>query len=168
MRAFFQRHAVLHIWLLCALLTAAAFHLSKGNRMLMNALAEHVTGPVKETLGALCAAVPFSVAEVSLFAAAGILLLYLGALVGDLIRCPRRGSLLYTRFLGLVCVGATVYSLFCLLWGVNYYTDGFQERSGLRVKEVSIEELQATTVYFAQKLNETSASVKRDEGGVRR
>ena len=56
MRAFFQRHAVLHIWLLCALLTAAAFHLSKGNRMLMNALAEHVTGPVKETLGALCAA----------------------------------------------------------------------------------------------------------------
>ena len=53
MRAFFQRHAVLHIWLLCALLTAAAFHLSKGNRMLMNALAEHVTGPVKETLGAL-------------------------------------------------------------------------------------------------------------------
>lgn len=52
MRAFFQRHAVLHIWLLCALLTAAAFHLSKGNRMLMNALAEHVTGPVKETLGA--------------------------------------------------------------------------------------------------------------------
>ena len=166
MRAFFQRHAVLHIWLLCALLTAAAFHLSKGNRMLMNALAEHVTGPVKETLGALCAAVPFSVAEVSLFAAAGILLLYLGALVGDLIRCPRRGSLLYTRFLGLVCVGATVYSLFCLLWGVNYYTDGFQERSGLRVKEVSIEELQATTVYFAQKLNETSASVKRDEAGV--
>ena len=81
LRAFFQRHAVLHIWLLCALLTAAAFHLSKGNRMLMNALAEHVTGPVKETLGALCAAVPFSVAEVSLFAAAGILLLYLGALV---------------------------------------------------------------------------------------
>ena len=60
MRAFFQRHAVLHIWLLCALLTAAAFHLSKGNRMLMNALAEHVTGPVKETLGALCAAVRFA------------------------------------------------------------------------------------------------------------
>lgn len=166
MRVFFRRHAVLHIWLLCALLAAAAFHLSKENRALMNALAEHVTGPVKETLGALCAEVPFSVAEVALFTAAGIVLLYLGALVGGLIRCRRRGNLLYTRLLGLVCAGVTVYSLFCLLWGVNYYTDGFQERSGLRAKEVSIEELQATTTYFAQKLNETSASVKRDEAGV--
>ena len=155
MRVFFRRHAVLHIWLLCALLAAAAFHLSKENRALMNALAEHVTGPVKETLGALCAEVPFSVAEVALFTA-----------VGGLIRCRRRGNLLYTRLLGLVCAGVTVYSLFCLLWGVNYYTDGFQERSGLRAKEVSIEELQATTTYFAQKLNETSASVKRDEAGV--
>ena len=166
MRVFFRRHAVLHIWLLCALLAAAAFHLSKENRALMNALAEHVTGPVKETLGALGAAVPFSVAEVALFTAAGIVLLYLGALVGGLIRCRRRGNLLYTRLLGLVCAGVTVYSLFCLLWGVNYYTDGFRERSGLRAKEVSIEELQATTTYFAQKLNETSASVKRDEAGV--
>lgn len=83
--------------------------------------------PVKETLGALCAAVPFSVAEVALFTAAGIVLLYLGALVGGLIRCRRRGNLLYTRLLGLVCAGVTVYSLFCLLWGVNYYADGFQE-----------------------------------------
>ena len=100
MRVFFRRHAVLHIWLLCALLAAAAFHLSKENRALMNALAEHVTGPVKETLGALCAEVPFSVAEVALFTAAGIVLLYLGALVGGLIRCRRRGNLLYTRLLG--------------------------------------------------------------------
>ncbi len=77
MRAFFSVTPFCTSGCSGALLTAAAFHLSKGNRMLMNALAEHVTGPVKDTLGALRGGAFFCGGSVT-FAAAGILLLIWG------------------------------------------------------------------------------------------
>lgn len=167
MKAFFFRYRNLHIWLLAAAAVALLFHGCKHNRQLMNALAEHITQSLKGALGALCALVPFSVAELFLFAAVGALLLYLAAFVGALIRGRgRQCAVLYGRTLGLVCAGLTVYSAFCLLWGVNYYIDGFQERSGIQARQVSQEELYRTTAYFVEKLNETSSDVPRNAQGV--
>ena len=52
----------------------------------MNALAEYVTEPLKRTLGALCDAVPFSVAEVLIVVAVQVGIFYLCVLVIDLFR----------------------------------------------------------------------------------
>ena len=64
MRDFFLRYKKLHIWLLadCALL--AAFFSLRGQRWLMNAIADHFTGPLRRGLGRLSYLVPFSVMEV--------------------------------------------------------------------------------------------------------
>ncbi len=166
MKRFFLRCPKLHIWLLAALAAAVFFHAAKGNRALMNALAFHVTEPLKRALGAVCAAVPFSVAEVLLFAAAGGLVLYLAVFAADLVRRRDRLRIVYPRVLGLACVGLTLYSGFCLLWGVNYYIDGFRDRSGITVEGVSAAQLRTVTARFAGELNRLCGSVARDENGV--
>ena len=55
---------------------------------------------------------------------------------------------------------------FCLLWGVNYWTDGFQDRSGIYAQPVALEDLRAVTKYFADRTSETAGDVKRDEHGL--
>ena len=166
-KAWFGRCPRLHLWLGCAAALCAAFHLAKHSRPLMNFLAVQVAQPVKEALGALSALAPFSVAEVLIAAALGALALYLAALPGALLRRRTgRAALLYRRLAGLGAVLLSVYAALCLLWGVNYYADSFQQRAGIRTGPVSVAELTRTTAYFAAQLNETSAAVARDESGA--
>lgn len=167
MKVFFLRYKKLHIWFLCALAAAVFFHLGKGSRPLMNALTEGLTQPLKTALGTLCACVPFSVAELLLFAAVGVLILYLAAFAGALLRSgAARGRVAYSRGLGLVCVVLSLYSAFCLLWGANYYTDTFQDRSGIHAQPVSVAQLAAVTEQFVQRLNALTDAVPRTEEGV--
>ncbi|MEG1594067.1 MAG: DUF3810 domain-containing protein, partial [Oscillibacter sp.] len=78
----------------------------------------------------------------------------------------RRGLRAYSAVLGGVCFGLSIYVGFCLLWGVNYYTDSFQEKSGIVAQDVAAEDLLAVTQYFADRLTETAAAVPRDENGL--
>ena len=61
---FFHKYKRLHIWLLADVGLLLAFFLLRGQRWLMNAVADHVTGPLRRGLGRLCYLVPFSVMEV--------------------------------------------------------------------------------------------------------
>ena len=63
-------------------------------------------------------------------------------------------------------MGLTIYLGFCWLWGVNYYVDGFQEKSGVYAQPVSVEDLTAVTEYFVRGLQETADAVPRDENGL--
>lgn len=165
MKRVFLRHQKLHLWLLCTGGILLLFHGGKQNRGLMNGVAG-ITEPLKEALGALCALAPFSVAEVLIAAGLGILALYLAALAGDLVRRRERFQILYTRLLALACAALSLYAAFCLLWGVNYYADGFQEKAGLYGRPVTAAELADTTAYFAGELNRLSGSVARDGDGT--
>ena len=53
-----------------------------------------------------------------------------------------------------------------MTWGVNYYADGFQEKSGIYAQPVTAEELERVALYFTEKLEETAGQVARDENGV--
>ena len=53
-----------------------------------------------------------------------------------------------------------------MLWGVNYYADGFQEKSGIYAQPVEVEKLEQVTRYFAENLSELSDQIPRDENGV--
>ena len=53
----------------------------------------------------------------------------------------RRKRRAYSAVLGAVCAGLTICAATCLLWGVCYYTDTFQDRSGIRAEEVSLADL---------------------------
>ena len=53
-----------------------------------------------------------------------------------------------------------------MLWGVNYYADGFQEKSGIYAQPVTVEELERVATYFAENVGELADQVERDENGV--
>lgn len=156
-----------HLWLLTDLVLLAAFWLCRGNRAWMNTLADRVTTPFKLALGRLCYQVDFSVMEVLCILLTLGTLYYLGATVLTLLRAKgQRLRCLYGGVLGALCCGLTIYVGFCFLWGVNYYTDSFQDRSGIYAQPVTVDRLEQVTAYFAQQVNEAADGVPRDEHGL--
>lgn len=164
---FLKRHGKLHFWLLADLALLAAFWLFRGKRDWMNALADYVTGPFRQAVGRLCYRTEVSIMEVL-----GVLLVLAGAAylvwsIAAIVRSTgRRADRAYSAVLGAACVSLTIYAGFCLLWGVNFWTDSFQDKSGIRAEPVAQEDLQSVTEYFARQLTEAADGVERDEGGL--
>lgn len=167
MKVFLKRHKKLHTWLLADLLVLAAFWAFRGQRAWMNALAEHFTGPLRQAVGRLCYMTEISVMEVL-----GVLLVAVSVayLVWSAIAVKRaqgrRWDRAYSAVLGAICVALLIYDGFCLLWGVNFWTDSFQDKSGIYAESVAQEDLLAVTEYFAERLTEVSDDVARDEAGL--
>ena len=166
MKTFWKQHKKLHLWLLADLTVLAAFRLLRGNRQWMNALADSVTTPLKRAIGRVCYLTDISVMEVL-----GVLLVLAGAayLVWSIAAvrraAGRRADRAYSAVLGAGCIGLAIYAGFCLLWGVNFWTDGFQDKSGICAEPVAQEDLLAVTEYFAQQLTDAADDVARDENG---
>lgn len=167
MRAFFLRHKKLHIWLLADLGLLAAFWICRGRRAWMNALADHVTGPMKQAIGRVCCLTDISIMEVLYVLAALFAIVYLVWNIAAVARAQgRRGGRAYSGLLGAACIVLAIYAGFCLLWGVNFWTDSFQDKSGIHAQPVAQEDLLAVTEYFAEQLSQAADQVARDENGV--
>ena len=167
MKDFYTQHRKLHIWLLSSLGALLAYYALRGNRGLMNALADHVTAPLRQALGRLCYQVPFSVMEALEVGAVLLGAGYLAWSIAAVVRAPgRRRDRAYTAVLGAACAGLSVWALFCLLWGINYWTDSFQDRSGIYAEPVALEDLRAVTESFAARTAAASEAVERDAHGL--
>ena len=166
MRAFFLRHRKLHSWLLAMLALLGGTYLLRGNRQWMNALADRAVTPLRQALGDLCYRTEISVMEVLYVLAALAALGYLAWSVAAVVRAGgRRVDRAYGALLGAVCCALTLYVLFWFLWGIYFWTDNFQDRSGIRAQPVAAEDLIAVTEFFADRLEETAGEVPRDEDG---
>ena len=164
---FFKTHRKLHIWLLADLMLLAAFLLARGHRQWMNAWERVVSAPIRRALGSLCDRVSFSVMEVLYVLAAVLVLAYVVWSIAAVVRARgRRKRRACSAVLGAACAGLSICAATCLLWGVCYYTDTFQDRSGIRAEEVSLPDLTAVTAWFAENLTETADQVPRDENGL--
>lgn len=164
---FFKSHQKLHIWLLADLVLLAAFWIAREHRDWTNALERFVSAPIRRSLGSLCYRVSFSVMEVLYVLAAVLALAYVVWNITAVVRARgRRKRRAYSAVLGAVCAGLSVCAATCLLWGVCYYTDTFQDRSGIRAEEVSLPDLTAVTAWFAENLAQTADQVPRDEAGT--
>lgn len=154
------RHAVL----LISLAWLVAYFLLRENRAVMNFLCKALVRPWHAFAGRLFSAVPFSVTElVILFLAAlGVVLLVL--LIVRLIR--RRWAKAYRTGMTILSVSAVMFALFCLWWGVLYYSDSFTEQAGLERRDISVQELETVTRYFAAEVNTAGEHVERGEDGV--
>ena len=154
------RHAVL----LISLAWLAAYFLLRENRAVMNILCKALVRPWHAFAGRLFSAVPFSVTEwVILFLTAlGVVLLVL--LIVQLIR--RRWVKAYRTGMTILSVSAAMFALFCLWWGVLYYFDSFTEQAGLERRDISVQELETVTRYFAEQANAAGEHVERGEDGV--
>ena len=165
MRAFLKRHRAVHIW---ALLVAALFGLYAygiSSRQAANAVSA-VTQAMKDGYARLWYLFPFSVVEGFYVIFILPVIIWVVVLVIRVVKGPERGHRLYGGMLGLACLCLTAWGLYCVLWGVNYYADGFQEKSGIYAQPVEVEKLEQVTRYFAENLSELSDQIPRDENGV--
>ena len=164
---FWKNHKKLHIWLGADLAVLGLYLALRHDRGLMNGFADRITTPLKGALGRLCALTSLSVMELLYVLAGAAALAYVvGSVIAVVKARGRRGRRAYGAVLLAADVCLTVYALFCLMWGVNYWTDSFQDRSGITAQPVAVEDLEAVTAYFAQQLADTADSVPRDENGV--
>ena len=164
---FWKNHKKLHIWLGADLAVLGLYLALRHDRGLMNGFADRITTPLKGALGRLCALTSLSVMELLYVLAGAAALVYVvGSVIAVVKARGRRGQRAYGALLLAADVCLTVYALFCLMWGVNYWTDSFQDRSGIAAQPVAAEDLEAVTAYFAQQLAAAADSVPRDENGV--
>lgn len=166
MKAWLSQFKKLHIWLAAVLVFLAAYFLLRRSRPLMNALADWVTTPYKRTMAAVCSVTEISVAEVLYVSLAAVTIFYLANVVRRLICEKHRGRTLYRFVLTVLCTALTIYAGFCLLWGVNYHTDSFQDRSGIVARQGTTDELRELTERFAEELSVIADTVPRDKDGV--
>ena len=138
----------------------------RGDRQLMRRLSTQVVQPVHRFLAVLTSRVPFSVAEVLILTAGTALIALTLYTLWRLICRKGRLETLGRYLLTVGSAGLAVYAGFCLLWGIYYYGDDFMERSGFETREISVEELEKVTVWFASLANRYSAEVPRDSEGV--
>ena len=157
----------LHIWLFVNLVLLALFWLVRGQRPLMNAIANRFTTPLRRAIGRLCYQTNISVMEVLAVLTVLLVIGYLIWSVTAIVQAKgRRGQRAYSAVLFAVCVSLSAWVVSCLLWGVNYWTDSFQDKSGIYAQPVVFEDLQKVTSYFASQLIQTANDVERDENGL--
>ena len=166
MKAWFLRCKKRHIWLLSTAVFLAAYFLLRRSRPLMNALADHVTTPFKTAMARICGMTEISVAEVFYLTAAAAAIFCIAQFIRAMAVRGHRWDTLYRFVLTVLCVGVTFYAGFCLLWGVNYHTDSFQDRSGIVARQGTVAELRELTQRFAAELADAADDVPRDENGV--
>ena len=167
MKSFLLKHKKLHIWLLVNLLLLAAYFLLREQKALMTLLAEQVASPLRRAIGRLCYLTEISIMEVlCVLLVAGALVYLIGSVVTVIRSKGRRKSIAYRAALSAANIALTVCVGFCLLWGINYGAENFQDKSGIYAEPVAYEDLVVVTAYFAQQLSLASDDVIRDENGV--
>lgn len=111
--------------------------------------------------------VPFSIAELLVFA---LVLFFIAALIRlavRLIRGTRNRAALAVRFLSDLCVFAAAAAfLFTVTCGINYYRLTFAETGGLTVTPSSKEELRELCASLASGLNRLRPGLETDKQGV--
>ena len=166
MMKLLKKYPKLHIWLLTNLTLVGLFLLTRGNRRWMNALTGYVTEPLKRSIAGLTYRMDFSVAELLYVTAIAVGVLLLPCGIRALVHSRHRGQTFYGMVLGVACTALSIYVGLTLLWGVNYYTDTFQDKSGIYARQASVEELEELTRIMAQGVIDTYDQVKRDEKGL--
>ena len=165
MRDFLKRHRWVHSWALGVLALFGLYRYGISSRQAANAVSA-VTQAMKDGYARLWYLFPFSVVE--WFYVAFILgcIVWVAVLIHRLRTRPQKGHVAYGGLLGLACFALTAYGIYSLFWGVNYYADGFQQKSGIYAQPVEVDELERVTLLFVEKLEELSDQVERDENGV--
>lgn len=165
MKAFLRRYRAQLRWLAGLAVFFAVYFPLRGCKSAMNWLCSRVILPLEQALGRLCSVTSVSVAEVLILSGIFAAMFYLAWQVRCLVSRPQKGRRAVRMALTVLCVGLSVYAGFCLLWGVFYGADSFQDKSGLKVRGGTVAELTALTECFAREVSAAGDQVQRDENG---
>ena len=165
MMQFLKRHRVVHIWAAILALIFGFYRWAISSRANANAVTA-VTQRIKDGYAHLWYLFPFSVVEWMYVTFILFAIFWLFAVILRIRKSREKWHTAYGGLLSLLCLCLSVWGFYCIFWGVNYYADGFQEKSGIYAEDVSVDELERVAVYFATELAACSGDVARDENGV--
>ena len=137
----------------------------RDNQPLMAKAADGFLHPMHEKLAQLFDKLGYySVAEALIW---GFIAFLLAALLWRLVKLIRgdRWRNLYRLVILPVAAALFVYAGYSALWGTYYYADDFLASGGFESREISVDELETVTRYFAARLNTYGQQVQRDEQG---
>ena len=137
----------------------------RDNQPLMAKAADGFLHPMHEKLAQLFDKLGYySVAEALIW---GFIAFLLAALLWRLVKLIRgdRWRNLYRLVILPVAAALFVYAGYSALWGTYSYADDFLASGGFESREISVDELETVTRYFAARLNTYGQQVQRDEQG---
>jgi hypothetical protein len=141
------------------------FYLLRSNSRVMGWFVLNISAPVRNFLAWVSSVYPLSIMEI-LIAGAIIWVIYF--IIKSFSLSSRRSGkfkIFGKRMLTLATVILYVWSVFIWLWNSGYFAPGFAERNGFSGQGVTVEELTVVTWHFAERANEFSVQVNRDDDG---
>ena len=138
----------------------------RSNWTVMHGLSRGLVRPIRLFLATLTGKVSFSVAELLILLFSISLLVWFTVSVVLLVRRPEKLKRGFSMLLTLLSVFLSIYAGVCVLWGVYYYGEDFEKNTGIAAREISVDELESVTAYFAELANDYAGQVNRNEQGL--
>jgi len=165
-RNVFRRHLARHIVLAAAVILLIAYYILRELRPVADFVTSHIALPWHRFAGGVFNVFPFSVAEwLCALAVVGVLV-YLVYTIIKIIRKPKKLQRVYAFLVTLLAAAVTVYTLVCWFWGIGFYSQTYEELSGIETTSMSTEQLKEVTIYFAEAANAAGEEVPRDGNGL--
>jgi hypothetical protein len=109
----------------------------------------------------------FSIFEILIYIGVTLLLIYLVTTILNIFKNTRVWlETLGHFFLNLACIGAIIYILFMLFWGLNYRRPSFASSYGIEPGTYSTKELGDLYEYLVKQANKAREHLPEDENGV--
>jgi len=154
-----------HCIMLAAGLLIVLHLLLRPNHALMQSLSGRFVRPLHDALALGLDRLPFSLAEALICAAALWALVYIIIQAVRAVTRKDRIIIVYITIITLLMAVLLIYAGFSWLWGTHFYGDDFITESGLDSGEISTEQLETVTKYFALLSNDYALKVQRDGQG---
>lgn len=126
----------------------------------------NIAMPVIRALGGIFSFTDFSVSAAVIVCFFAAILIYIVFIIYRIIRKSEKLISLYRFFVTSVMLFSLVWAGYSALWGICYYAPGFREQSGIGVRPVTADDLEAVTIYFALLANEYGEKIVRNGDGL--
>ena len=141
------------------------FYILRSNSAAMGWVERNISAPIRGFFGLISSVYPLSLMEIFIILAIVWVIYFI---VKTIKLSSRRGDkfiIIRRRLIVFLTVIMYVWSMQIWLWNSGYFAPGFAERNGFRQQGVTVQQLTDVTRHFAQRANELSTLVYRDEYG---
>jgi hypothetical protein len=121
---------------------------------------------ITRILSAVFGIFPFSAAEILLYLLIIGTVAYIFASIILILRRKKPAIYLFRAVSKLALTAGTLFFIFNMFWGLNYYSLSLADEIGIDVGHYSVNALRLTAESFAGELNRIAGDVPRDENGV--
>lgn len=135
-------------------------------KALADAAVRAFSRPVRDVLGTLTGFVPVSVMELTYLAAGAGLIVFIVKLIADSVRGRLKISGFVERLASLALAAAWLFVGYLWLWGIDYRSSSFADRTGFETHALSAGELRSAAEFFTARAMQCADTVQRDENGA--